>query len=296
MLPAVANPVITIYPIGNHTIGDLITITGTTNVPAGTVLSISVGPSTFTNYRPNYFMGQTTVIPGTGTNTWSTVVNTTEFIADQYHLTVAPIKGYALSNDTTFNLAFANSMIPSAMPYITIDPIGNHAFDDGFFINGTTNLGHWENTLNLDIEWWVFNPAGRWSSMYITNASIQSVGNGTGIWSAKILPAQWEMYTDVEHRTTVFRDVYPGEYVAYVSSSSSLGPTVIAQQTFFIVPDENNRTSDTSSTIQPSPETELVNASLSPLRQDTPLPVTLPFVALFAVIVCWTVFHPGKRA
>lgn len=93
-------------------------------------------------------------------------------------------------------------------PFITIDPIGNHAFDDGFFINGTTNLGHWENTLDLDIEWWAFNPAGRWSSMYITNASIQSVGNGTGIWSAKILPAQWEMYTDVEHQTTVFRDVY----------------------------------------------------------------------------------------
>jgi len=179
----------------------------------------------------------------------------------------------------------ADTVTPNTTPYITIDPIGNHAFDDGFFINGTTNLGRWENTLDLDIEWWAFNPAGRWSSMYITNASIQSVGNGTGIWSAEILPAQWEMYTDVEHRTTIFRDVNPGEYVAYVSSSSPLGPTVTAQRTLFIVPDENNRTSDTASTIQPSLETEVVNASLSPLRQDTPLPVILSVIAVFAVIL-----------
>ena len=187
------------------------------------------------------------------------------------------------------------NVTPITTLFITIDPIENHAVGDVFFINGTTNLGRWENTLDLDIEWWASNTAGRWSPMYITNASIQPIGNGTGIWSAEILPAQWEMYTDVEHRTTVFRDVDPGEYVAYVSSSSSLGPTVIAQQTFFIVPDENNRTSDTSSTIQPSPETELVNASLSPLRQDTPLPVTLPFVALFAVIVCRVVLNARKR-
>ena len=125
---------------------------------------------------------------------------------------------------------------PVTTPYIAIDPIGNHAVGDVFFINGTTNMGHWENTLDLDIEWWAFNPAGRWSSMYITNASIQPVGNGTGIWSAEVLPAQWEMYTDVEHRTTVFRDMNPGEYVAYAESTSPLGPTVISQQTFFIVP------------------------------------------------------------
>jgi len=104
VLPIVANPFITIDPITSHTIGDLINVTGTTNVPSGTVLSISAGPSTFTNYRPNFFMGQTTVMPGTGTNTWSTVVNTTDFITDQYHLTVAPVKEYALSNDTLFTI------------------------------------------------------------------------------------------------------------------------------------------------------------------------------------------------
>jgi hypothetical protein len=188
----------------------------------------------------------------------------------------------------------ADTVTPNTTPFITIDPIGNHAVGDVFFVNGTTNLGRWENTLDLDIEWWAFNPAGRWSPMYITNASIQPLGNRTGIWSAEILPAQWEMYTDVEHRTTAFRDVNPGEYVAYAESTSPLGPTVISQQTFFIGPPETTGTPELSDT-NAVPESGGTGIPVVPTRQVAPLPVTLPVVALFAVIVCRVVLNARKR-
>jgi hypothetical protein len=169
-------------------------------------------------------------------------------------------------------------------PFITINPIGNHAVGDVFFINGTTNLGQWENTLDLDIEWWAFNPAGRWSSMYITNASIQPFGNGTGIWSAEVLPAQWKIYTDVEHRTTVFRDVNPGEYVAYAESTSPLGPTVISQQTFFIVPPETPGTPESSNTTA-VPESGGTGIPAVPTRQNAPFPGYLTVIAVCAVTI-----------
>ena len=173
---------------------------------------------------------------------------------------------------------------PSQAPFITIDPIGNHTVGDIFFINGTTNLGHWENTLDLDIEWWAFNPAGRWSSMYITNASIRPVGNGTGHWSAEVLPAQWEMYTDVEHRTTVFRDADPGEYVAYAESTSPLGPAVISQQTFFLVPGENNVTPE-------MPDTTAVPGTNDTETPSSPIPAASPFAGIAAVVIVRSLYR-----
>ncbi len=132
----------------------------------------------------------------------------------------------------------------SETSFITIDPIGNHTVGDVFFVNGTTNLWTWEKSLDLNIGWFAFNPAGFGSSFYITNASIQPGENGTGTWSAEIIPSQWEIYTTSHPypRITRFQAVYPGEYAAYVSSSSPLGPTVVAQQTFVIISPENNVT------------------------------------------------------
>ena len=190
----------------------------------------------------------------------------------------------------------ASAAAPASVtePFITIDPIGNHTAGVVFFINGTTNLGRWENTLDLDIEWWAFNPAGRWSPMYITNASIQPVGNGTGIWSAEILPAQWEMYTDVEHRTTVFCDAGPGEYVAYAESTSPLGPAVLSQQTFFVVPPETTSTPGLSN-ITPLPESGGTGIATSPTRQAAPLPGIVPVIAIVAGMIFLASFTPKKR-
>lgn len=178
-------------------------------------------------------------------------------------------------------------------PFITIDPIGNHTVNDVIFINGTTNLGKWENTLDLDIEWEAFNPAGRWSSMYITNVSILPGENGTGTWSATILPSQWEMFTDVEHRTTVFRAADPGEYVVYAESTSPLGPSVITQQTFFLVPVENNRTPEPMNmTVAVPGKSE--NAPV-PTRQNAPVPWYLPVIAAGAVTIWYSSKNQKQR-
>ena len=45
-----------------------------------------------------------------------------------------------------------NGNIPSVTtPFITIDPIGNHTIDCPFFINGTTNLAAFNESLKLII-------------------------------------------------------------------------------------------------------------------------------------------------
>ena len=179
--------------------------------------------------------------------------------------------------------ALATTPLPATEPYITIDPIGNHTAGDVFFVNGTTNLGRWENTLGLDIEWWAFNPAGRWSPLYVGNVSIRPVGDGTGTWSAEIQPSRWVMYTDVEHRTTVFRAADPGEYVAYMSSTSPLGPSVISQQTFFLFPHESNRTPELPD-VPAAANTDGTGSAPVP-TPHTPLPAAVPLAGIAVLVI-----------
>ena len=160
-------------------------------------------------------------------------------------------------------------------PVITIDPVGNHTVGEVFYVNGTTNLGHWETTLDVDIEWWAFDPAGRWSPMYRTNATIQPGENGMGTWSAMILPSQWEEYTDVEHQRTAFRAADPGEYVAYVTSADPLGPSVTDQQSFFLFPQETVNT--------PEPGSQNIGTTTVPTQQNTPVLWYVPVIAVGAV-------------
>ncbi len=186
------------------------------------------------------------------------------------------------------------------IPFITIDPIGDHAVGEVFFVNGTTNLGTWEKSLILDIEWSGFNPGGFGSSFYRTNASIQPGENGIGTWSAAIIPSQWERYNESPsyHPAPVFARVYSGEYVANVESSTPLGPSVAAQQTFGIVPPENNvtPTSTTPAGVQSSSPMGTGSGNTpSPAGQGTPVPVIVPVIAVFMGVVLLAVFNARKR-
>jgi hypothetical protein len=299
-------PFITIDPIGNHAIGEVFVIKGTTNLPPVVdTLHILIDPTTFNPAGVGSSFQSTVPIQrgDKDINFWSCTVPTTtgwlnfhepgmnptqDARPDHYFVTVESSTDGNISQFQLFNILTAdpdtNSTIsPTPTPFITIDPIGNHTVGDVFFINGTTNLGRWENTLDLDIEWWASNTAGRWSPMYITNASIQPVGNGTGTWSAEILPAQWEMYTDVEHRTIVFRDVDPGEYVAYAESTSPLGPTVISQQTFFVVPPETTRHADGYNGTQKTGYIPVTGASIPP-TPARPADGSDPFMTLLLLV------------
>jgi len=100
---------LTIHPVGDHAIGELITISGTTNLPGNTTLMVQAGPQTFTKYPPNYFVdSQVKVVAGPDNNHWSVTMNTSTFIVDEYYVCIQPYI-QPLNNtipfyETTFNI------------------------------------------------------------------------------------------------------------------------------------------------------------------------------------------------
>lgn len=109
----IVEPTISIDPVGDHAIGELIRISGSTNLPVNTTLWISAGPKTFTNYPPNYFDGQVEVFSGPKGNRWSVLLNTSLFRADEYSLMVYPVKNTFASCETAFNMTPRREIIPS---------------------------------------------------------------------------------------------------------------------------------------------------------------------------------------
>jgi hypothetical protein len=95
---------ITIDPVGDHTIGDLVNVTGTTNLPVNTTFVVQAGPRVFTNYEPNYFFKIVQVGRGNDVNTWSVLINTSTFSVDEYNLIVDRVEGSSLTNNTRFNM------------------------------------------------------------------------------------------------------------------------------------------------------------------------------------------------
>ena len=58
------------------------------------------------------------------------------------------------------SIPIAAAAASQAPPFITIDPIGNHTIGDVFFINGTTNLAVFNESIDLQIETGNMNPGG----------------------------------------------------------------------------------------------------------------------------------------
>ena len=112
---AITDPFITINTVADHAVGDIINITGTTNLPANTTLVIQTGPRVFTNYEPNYFFGMVKVTPGTETNTWLVSMNSSTFSVDQYNLLINAAGEIPLINQTWFNVT-PRRIIPQTTP------------------------------------------------------------------------------------------------------------------------------------------------------------------------------------
>jgi len=117
---------ITINPVGDHAVGDMIDITGTTNFPVNTTLWVSAGPRTFTNYEPNYFDGQTQVMPGTESNLWSIAMNTSAFSSDEYTIRVEPVNENPVFVFAQFNVTseHTGTSLPTLQetPHYLYDP------------------------------------------------------------------------------------------------------------------------------------------------------------------------------
>jgi len=253
-------PFITIDPIGNHAVGEVFVIKGTTNLPPVIdTLHIVITPSSF---NPGGFGSdfQSTVPIQRGendTNYWSCNVptmtgwvtfqgpgrNPTEDASpNNYFVTVE------LSTDTNvtqfqfFDILPAGSntnpaISPTPTPFITIDPVGNHTVNDVFVIHGTTNVPYGNDTLVINIGSSDFNPGGFGTSFYRVNASIRPGENGMNTWSAEIIPANWEIYNEPPpyHPAPQFENVRPDKYTVYVSPTGSHGPDLLASRDFFIV-------------------------------------------------------------
>ncbi|MEN6444127.1 MAG: hypothetical protein WC391_06525 [Methanoregula sp.] len=297
-------PFITIDPIGNHAIGEVFVIKGTTNLPPVIdSLLILIDPTTF---NPSGFSSsfQATVPIQRGEkdmNFWScTVPTTTRWVnfqprgrgpnqdprPDNYRVTVESSTDTNISQFQLFDILPAGSntnstISPAPTLFIKIDPIGNHTVGNVFFINGTTSLPDSNDSLTLFIGWADFNSAGVGVPFYRSNISIRAGENGVNAWSAEIIPSRWEMInessSESSNPTPTFEKARPGKYVVYVGSLVSQDPA----PAFFYVNQESKitpgqtfgATATFSSTPSPAP------------TQSSPLSTLLPIVVFVSMLV-----------
>jgi hypothetical protein len=155
-VPDPSAPFITIDPIGDKNIGDLIVISGTTNLPERTSISLS---RSYGNSGDEKMMANRQVLPGTnGINRWRFAFDSSGFRPGSYKLTVAngkqdvsgsaqlSLKGTFLGTDNPIYYSGASKSGGSAgTPTITVQPPGDRQQGDVFLISGTTSLA--EGTL-----------------------------------------------------------------------------------------------------------------------------------------------------
>ena len=148
-----ANPAqyMKIDPVGDKTTGDLLIITGSTNLPAGTTLMVSAG-------SPGIGIGgSTTVSAGRdGINRFSSPVDTSGMRPGMQTITVNNMIGDLEKGDyragtvkTTATFMLKGTFLGSDTPayptvtrddYILISAIGDRKVGDQFLISGTTSL------------------------------------------------------------------------------------------------------------------------------------------------------------
>lgn len=142
---------ISVDPVAEKTTGDLLIVSGSTNLPAGTILMVQAGGDG-TGYG-----GDTRVREGTGgINRFSAPVDTSLLKPGTRTITVTSMKGDLAKGDYgpgtvsgTASFTLKGQYLGSDTPlqpaitkedYIRLNPIGDHAAGDQFLITGTTSL------------------------------------------------------------------------------------------------------------------------------------------------------------
>jgi hypothetical protein len=150
-IPADSALYISIDPIGEKTTGDLLIVTGSTNLPAGTILMVNVGSS-----GVGYGSDTIVRIGSGGINRFSSPVDTAILKPGTNTITVTQMLGDVTKGDyrtgtlngtTTFALkgTYRGAETPvqatiTKDDYIRITAIGDRAVGDQFLITGTTSL------------------------------------------------------------------------------------------------------------------------------------------------------------
>jgi hypothetical protein len=164
----VDEPVSLIDPIGNHSIGDTFTITGSTNLAVGDNLLVEIYSSSFGpthKLQSGEFSGSTgtvTVGPGiNGYNAWSFYVDTSSYKADEYLVKVSGVSQDVVAS-TTFTVTERKSpaittispvftpatplsnatpvTTPPTQPPVTQSPLSGMGIITGFIILGIARL------------------------------------------------------------------------------------------------------------------------------------------------------------
>ncbi|MEN6611011.1 MAG: hypothetical protein ABFC24_09210 [Methanoregulaceae archaeon] len=146
-----AKAFISVDPVSDKNVGDLFTVTGTTNLPAGTELLVQIEPASFEPESgvDGVFSGTAggaDVIAGTGgTNTWSLDVNTSTLNPVKMRVNVSVFTGDMAKGNFSTSEPFGTWEFtlhpgPASGQYIKIDPVADKTTGDLLIITGTTNL------------------------------------------------------------------------------------------------------------------------------------------------------------
>jgi hypothetical protein len=148
--------------VGDRTVGDIFTVTGTTNLPAGTNLLVQIEPASFgpeggVNGEYSGAAAGVDVIAGTGgTNTWSMEVNSSTLFPVKMQVNASVFTGNAKNGDFStsgpigtreFTLhpasgtaAGSQSQGSETVRYIRIDPVAETTTGDLLIVSGSTNF------------------------------------------------------------------------------------------------------------------------------------------------------------
>jgi hypothetical protein len=143
--------ILSIEPVGDHAVGDLVLIHGTASLPAATELNIriyrgSYSPGIPPQADPWYDHIPTTVrvnYNNKTVNVWSCEVNTTGSYPDEYLVLVECPRDSTVNATAFFHLVPAHATatgIATNAYVITIDPITTPVRNGSFTIAGTTDL------------------------------------------------------------------------------------------------------------------------------------------------------------
>jgi len=153
---------VSVDPFGDKNIGDIFTITGTTNLPVGTELLVLIEPASFEpeggiNGEFSGAAGTVDVIAGTGdTNTWSMEINTSTLNPVKMRVNVSVLtgdvkKGDLSTSEPSGTREFTLHPAPGSSGtgqgqeaatgmYIRIDPVADITTGDLLTVTGSTNL------------------------------------------------------------------------------------------------------------------------------------------------------------
>jgi hypothetical protein len=216
-------PYITIDPIGNPDTGDLLILSGTTSLPAGTDLLVKVreepGESGNQSDRTNTGCSARIIAQDDGPNRWSAPIDTSTLRPGSYGVQVTQmtwdheaLKIILGETSASSGITLAGEYLGSdpsqtevakGDPFFRIDPVGTKYAGDQFLVTGTTNLA-----VGSDVIWEVapstasnFPDTGTFSGM-MANSEVTR-GNGD------------ENHVSLAVDTTL---LVPGEYTVKVSN------------------------------------------------------------------------------